>query len=805
MPIQDQMEIGVSDASEELLLRVESACRKMPPLWPLRNFVAVNPFVGLSGLDFAEACRLIKTVSHDNLTTHRKVYAEAWEREDILPRDLLEAAALHGGTWTAEDLLKTLETDGDAEPLCRTFADTIDHATGSSWSSFVVEEVSKWCAAYYDDGQALWRMPWDSLPLFKAWKRGAELDRTPEVSGLPGFRAAICLLPDDALAAIESIVDRLGVPPEEQEVFFHRQLMTVRGWAGYVQYLVREKSLRGEADDSLAQILAIRLAYDFALRQAFGPYSGIGGKPGASSWVPGLTVWQDALEIAHRRTLYGRLQACGSGALGEERAAFQAVFCIDVRSEVFRRALESAAPDAETIGFAGFFGFPIEVVPLASAKGTARCPVLLLPSHRIKESAGCVHTAEERRAVRRRNDVSGGIWQSFKSASITCFPFVETLGLAYAGALVRNSLALSSAGPSPAEGYRIDGGKEADAKDGIPLCDRIQMAEGALRNMGLTKAFARLVLFCGHGSRTANNPFGSSLDCGACGGHTGEANARVAAAVLNEAPVRAALKEKGIVIPDDTVFVAGLHNTTTDRVELFDDFQIPDSHAGDWQRLRRALAAAGEIARGERSPALGLAGFSSARLRKAVEARSCNWAEVRPEWGLAGNHVFIAAPRCRTRDLNLNGRAFLHSYDWREDPESRTLELILCAPMVVANWINLQYFASASNNRLFGSGNKVLHNVVGKIGVLEGNGGDLKTGLPWQSVATGDGLAHLPLRLNVIVESPRERIEEVIGRHEDVRRLVDNHWLHLHAWEDDGRSLFHRISGQWRRVCLGKN
>jgi uncharacterized protein YbcC (UPF0753/DUF2309 family) len=111
--------------------------------------------------------------------------------------------------------------------------------------------------------------------------------------------------------------------------------------------------------------------------------------------------------------------------------------------------------------------------------------------------------------------------------------------------------------------------------------------------------------------------------------------------------------------------------------------------------------------------------------------------------------------------------------------------MILTAPVVVASWINLQYFASASNNVLFGSGNKVLHNVVGKIGVLEGNAGDLKVGLPLQSVHTGSELAHTPLRLNVILEAPTDAIDGVLENHPHVADLVNNRWLHVFALGKD--------------------
>ena len=185
----------------------------------------------------------------------------------------------------------------------------------------------------------------------------------------------------------------------------------------------------------------------------------------------------------------------------------------------------------------------------------------------------------------------------------------------------------------------------------------------------------------------------------------------------------------------------------------------------------------------------------------AVLGLSRDWSQVRPEWGLAGNAAFIVAPRGRTHGIDLGGRAFLHSYDWHKDDDFKTLELIMTAPMVVASWINLQYYGSTVNNEAFGSGNKVIHNVVGTLGVLEGNAGDLKTGLPWQSVHDGSRFVHEPRRLNVFIEAPIEAMNAVIAKHEGVRLLTDNRWLHLFALDDKGR-VSHRYAGEltWERL-----
>ncbi|MCB1548293.1 MAG: DUF2309 family protein, partial [Hyphomicrobiaceae bacterium] len=296
-----------------------------------------------------------------------------------------------------------------------------------------------------------------------------------------------------------------------------------------------------------------------------------------------------------------------------------------------------------------------------------------------------------------------------------------------------------------------------------------------------------------------NNPHAAGLDCGACGGHTGEANARVAAAVLNDVQVRAGLAARGIEIPTDCWFLGALHDTTTDEVRIFDEDEVPAALASDLAELKRALHKAAALARLERSALLGLP--EGENLDRAVVGRSRDWSQVRPEWGLAGNAAFIAAPRTLTRGLDLKGRAFLHSYDHTRDQGYGVLELIMTAPMVVASWINLQYYGSTVNNDAFGSGNKVLHNVVGQLGVLEGNAGDLRTGLPWQSVHDGKRLIHEPLRLNVFIAAPETAIDEVIARHSGVRDLVANGWVFLHSVGDDGRTI-RRWHGEadWRQT-----
>ncbi len=259
-------------------------------------------------------------------------------------------------------------------------------------------------------------------------------------------------------------------------------------------------------------------------------------------------------------------------------------------------------------------------------------------------------------------------------------------------------------------------------------------------------------------------------------------NARLLAALLNDPEVRAGLAPNGVEIPADTLFMAALHDTTTDRVTLYDGDHPSDPHKDDIRQAKAWFAAAGKLARGERALRLPRTAHEN-----AVPGRSRNWAETRPEWALAGCKAFIAAPRTRTVGKSLEGRAFLHDYDWKQDKSFSVLELILTAPVVVASWISLQYYGSTVAPGVFGGGNKLLHNVVGGIGVVEGNGGLLRAGLPWQSIHDGEKFAHEPLRLSVYIEAPRQAMSDVLRRHDNVRALFDNRWLHLFALDDKGR------------------
>jgi hypothetical protein len=825
---------------------IEGACRRIAPLWPLRHFVAVNPFLGFENLPFHATCAMLYRVARVDLLMPRAFYRAALASGDVTDADLAAALAAAPRDWRAPDtvgdlkaaLARDVTTKTRHSAHVATVAEVLDSLAGgdrdASRTAFMITEISKWCAAYFDDGQSAWRLPSRDLRPYPAWRAAMRYDRNPEVMGIVNFRTLVGGLPDDPVAAIAAVVARLGVPSRAVEEYLYQALIDIGGWAAYARRIVWDSELYGRPDDTLVHILAIRIVWGYALfaQRTDAAFTDAWWSAMAEAAAPPKDdklgddadlcvdlIAQDAYERAYQRRLIASLDE-RSHALARDgvtaRASIQAAFCIDVRSEIFRRALEDADPRAETLGFAGFFGYPIEYVPIGNERGGAQCPVLLTPRFTVCETVLDASEAEDASilSLRRLRRRVAKAWKSFKVSAVSSFIYVETAGLLFTIKIVGDSLGLTRPVNDPNTdgldrgvigrlGPRIAPRTVAGRETGFTDEERVTMAEAVLRAMSLTGNFARLVLMVGHGSTTVNNPHASGLDCGACGGHTGEANARVAATICNDPIVRAGLRERGITIPDDTWFLGCLHDTTTDRVMLFDTADAPESHAAEIAEARDMLATATSRARLERAVRLGIPRDASTERR--VLARSTDWAQTRPEWALARNASFIVAPRSRTRGLDLDGRAFLHEYDWRIDRGYETLRLIMTAPMVVATWINLQYYGSTVNNRVFGAGNKVLHNVTGTIGVIEGNAGDLKAGLPLQSVSDGERFVHEPVRLSVFIEAPREAIDGVIATSETVRNLVENRWIHLFAIGDDGRPS-HRYgqAGAWEPLVAAE-
>lgn len=542
-------------------------------------------------------------------------------------------------------------------------------------------------------------------------------------------------------------------------------------------------------------------------------------------------VWLEAYEDAFREDFVEKLSAHGGGGQGRDgRPRAQLIFCIDARSEPFRRQIESQGP-YETFGYAGFFGVPMSHQAFDSTERLALCPVLLKPGHAVAESprSGEQAPLQTYASGTRWRRLGDELFHDLKQNPISSFMLIDALGLLFSIGLIGKTLLqkpfvrardwvrrryshplktripFSRSEPDP--GSEPAAGSQLGLLPGFTLEEQARFVEGGLRIIGLTRRFGRLVIVGGHGAISENNPYAAAYNCGACGGSHGDPNARVFAAMANHPDVRGALRRNGLVIPEDTWFLAGKHDTTTDRVAFYDMVDLPSSHAEDLRELARDLDEAGARQALDRCGRLPRApkGMSPKSAYTHALSRSTDWANVRPEWGLSSNAAFIIGRRQVTAGLDLSARAFLHSYDPVSDPDGALLEKIMTAPLIVGEWINMEYYFSAVDPWFYGSGSKVIHNVVSGVGVMLGSQSDLQSGLPLQGVNDGAVHYHEPMRLLAIIEAPKQRISAVIQKHAILQQIFHNQWMNLLALDPQTRQ-FHRYhpDSTWEAMTLSR-
>ena len=537
-------------------------------------------------------------------------------------------------------------------------------------------------------------------------------------------------------------------------------------------------------------------------------------------------VWLEAYEDVYREYLLGNISGHQAVApVTNERPRAQGIFCIDARSESFRRHLEAQGP-YETFGYAGFFGVPMSHVAFDSHDHLALCPILLAPKSEVIEvpRIGQDDRVKDYLSGTRWHQLSHHLFHDLKHNPFASFMLIDVLGMFFSVGLVGKTLFRTSfdtvkqwlqqwLGSTVATYIPVEpSGKDeqgtqrlGELTQGFTPLEQAAFVEGGLRVIGLTKNFGRFVMVCGHGSQSDNNPYYAALDCGACGGSHGDPNARVFAAMANNPEVRQILSDHGLVIPEDTWFLPAKHNTTTDRVTLYDLVDVPATHGEDLALLVRDLEQAGThqaLERCQRIPGAPTA-VSPNEAFKHVRQRSMDWANSRPEWGLSGNAAFLIGRRALTKGLDLEGRVFLHSYDPGSDPDGSFLEKIMTAPLIVGELINLTYYFSAVDPWAYGSGSKVIHNMVAGVGVMLGSQSDLQKGLPLQSVNDGARHYHEPMRLLAIIEAPRDRIRSIIQKHVLLQHVFHNQWMNVIACDPDSKGFSRYLADStWEPVTV---
>ncbi|KYD05468.1 hypothetical protein B4102_3192 [Heyndrickxia sporothermodurans] len=840
---------------------IESASQVIAPLWPISTFAARNPWMGFEKKSFDQVAGWLKDTRDVDIYPSASMIHSAKRKGEIdeafvkmglqrwldthsfnIPRDVAERFChaslkldpLPSNLLTSLKLKKVadefsgLNMDRIGNYSMQPISSRLKNQDGERVVDILDYHVIKWCKLYLDDSQAGWTMPNREQGFYRAWQSLIQYD--PALSKKQ--RKSLKSWSQEPHMALKEVLFALKIPESEIQAYLEGHLLSLPGWAGMMLWRSQQS---GQGHALLTEYLAVRLSLEWALVQPSLPISGQRSEKEVSitsllaAWIHwgDFTIeewsqlsaaeqteylsfayrfdeklrrklWLEAWEQTHANQLSQKLIAKQPKTKDKQSVLAQLAFCIDVRSEPFRRQLEKEGP-FETIGIAGFFGVPIATSELGSNHSHPSLPVMQKPQNRIKEIA----SKNELNSYQQRRQAANSLSYTFKAMkqNILANLFLPEIS----GPWLSLQMVSRSFVPRKADRFihnlretwlRKPNTKlmlnhvhstKTEIAVGFSEEEKVNYARQALKMMGLTKNFAPLVVLCGHGSQSTNNPYASALDCGACGGAAGGFNARVLATLCNLPEVRQELSSSGIEIPRDTVFIAAEHNTTVDELHWIYVPELSEAAQEAFDRIEAIMPKVSHNANAERLAQL--PNFQSKHKNPKAEAHRFaeDWSEIRPEWGLARNADFIIGQRELTQDCDLEGRSFLHNYDWRQDESGDLLANIIAGPGTVTEWINLQYYASTVAPHYYGSGNKATQTVTAGIGVMQGNASDLLAGLPWQSVMQSDKEAyHSPLRLLIVIQAPKEYVVRLLNNDSAFREKVQNGWVRLASVDPEG-------------------
>jgi uncharacterized protein YbcC (UPF0753/DUF2309 family) len=610
-------------------------------------------------------------------------------------------------------------------------------------------------------------------------------------------------------------VTRYASPGQETD-YVLQTLFILKGWSGMISRFEMEPDVApvGTPRIGLKSWLAAMLVAVHALEVWLQSRDLDPPNPDPIAWptvgLGRLALWQDAYERSFavallrrlvRHTAAAKTTASTSASTSTVRSARQAIVCMDDRNESFRRALEAPDIDVETIGGVGYFGVDMYYRALGANKATRQCPPVVTPTrtiieqprdatgaalvrlHHLRESAS-IHMFHQSRALVR------GVLASIGLGLTSFFPLVVQTLFPSALARVRRA-ARNLVRPEAHARIVLDG------DDGYDVRARADIVLGTMQTAGLRglgdepgTPLAPVVAVIAHQSTTTNNPFRQAYGCGACSGNSGRPNARAFVQMANSPEVRTALAARGFVIPDDTLFIAVLHDTTADTIELLDRDAVPTARLGEVEDVVARLSLAARRQAVERTrrffgaPSVTDSDAGALRAAAHVLQRAHDLAQPRPEWGHNRVAACIVGRRALTRGLNLDRRAFLVSYDAATDVDGSLLRAAVLGSVPVAVNIGLDYYFSRVDPDGFGAGSKLPLNVASLLGVITGSKSDLRIGLARQMVEL-----HEPMRILVVIEARLAHLHTLIASHTRMRRLVENGWMRLVRCDPDDGAL----------------
>ncbi len=781
----------------------------LPSQGPLKDFVHHNTLHAFQDMKFYDAIfkasQIFGYQVTFSLSEYRQLYTQKRISENILDRVIRERK---GDELVEEWKQKTLNQTYDWSIRARVgkLRREWKHLYSVDLDDLVQPLLFRILCSYLDQGIAISPFPFEQTGLLNAVRT---LEQGSFTSFFKGKRARTLL--QDRSCTIEQLLSIVVGKKECFEAYLYDQQFSHRGWSGIVSTIEeRPETLYYPKNISLSDFIHLELlieidALDNALGEQWQPlglktnivpvdiFTEV--KPTEVQEV--LKIWQDAFEWSYYDMVLRGMQAVAEqGPLlsSSQQKSFQAIFCIDEREYSLRTYIESVDPNCETLGAPGFFGVEFYFRPAHAKFHEKLCPAPVTPRYLIKEEEKEVKHKRAKEIMYSKNS------HTFVRGFVSSY----FLGLASFGKLFANLLRPTMS-PAIADAfshmdphgkltilYSGERDKTHDLQIGFTVEEMAARVEKILRGIGLTHNFSSLVYLLGHGSSSANNPHHGAHDCGACSGRPGAVNARVFSWMANYAPVRTLLKERGIAIPEGTQFLGGLHDTASDEIAFYDEEILSDGNRREHEKNKILFERALDLNAKERSRRFMSINTKNSlkRIRRDIKRRSVSYFEPRPELGHGTNAVCVVGNRELTKDLFLDRRSFLNSYDYKSDPDGKILAGVIAPLPVVCGGINLEYYFSRMDNSKLGAGTKLPHNVMGLIGVSNSSDGDLRAGLPLQMIEVHD-----PVRLLMIVEQDPQIVLSVISATPALYEWFINEWVHLVVYNPHTTSFFRFKNG----------
>lgn len=777
---------------------------------PLKDFVCQNPLMAFQNLPFHEGVRNASRMFGSYRLMNLAYYRDAWRDGRVTQCGL-------------DQVLQWHENDSHAREELR--RDLFDYPEGSTERPKPISErgvrvcwykergvavgrhaapvLMRIVANFLDQGVAAWPMPGVELGFYRCI--GHLVDQSYKKFRPLNEQASRELLRLEPRDAIKAALKLLVADSSLHERYLLDLLLSLPGWSAMVRQVEKNpNAMLVPRSISVLEYLAVALILDVAvvsseLKDDFRPLNvqatDIDPFPSDEPAVFGRidlikTVWHEALEWSLYQQMF---RIVGSEPpMDLQKPRIQAAFCLDDRECSIRRYLETVNRSVETFGTAGFFGMDFMYQGHDEWMASQNCPIVLSPKHLVKATEFVGKSSVVRFSRFARLDRSS-------HTVIRGWLLTHMMGLSAAYAMLRSifypkldatsaSSVLKDSDHMPLTLVRsADTVKDRGYHVGYTHEELAERVYGQLKSTGLSKYLAPLIVMVGHGSSTVNNPHYAAYDCGACMGKPGAPNARAFAQAANMPEVRALLAQRGLVIPDATMFVGALHDTTRDEIMYFDLDQLTSAHLELLKEFKISMEQAVALNAKERCRRFELVrpNITPKNALAAVRRRSASIFEPRPELTHTANAFAVVGRRSMTKDVFMDRRAFLNSYDPTDDLDGSILAGLLAAVVPVCGGINLTYLFSRMDNAVMGAGTKLPHNVMGLLGVSNGVEGDLLLGLPKQMVEL-----HEPIRLLLIVEQEPEIALAAVQRNAAIYQWIKNEWVWYGAVSPTTRKIY---------------